>query len=129
MPGRHLTAAPGILPPQPAPSTHAPAARDGGTFRLRHDGHGGPSPVLVPGPVEVLTLQDAAVLLQVDSGALRRLAEAGGLPGRAIGGHLRFSRLAVLGWVGGGGGVPQPRGPRRPADAPLAPPSDPTRSR
>jgi excisionase family DNA binding protein len=108
MPGRHLTAAPGILPPQPAPPTSPPQAA-GGTFRVRHDGHGGPSPVLVPAPVEVLTLQDAAVLLQVDTGALRRLAEAGELPGRFIGGHWRFSRWAVLEWLARGGGPAQQR--------------------
>jgi excisionase family DNA binding protein len=76
---------------------------------VRHDGHGGPSPVLVPAPVEVLTLQDAAVLLQVDAGALRRLAEAGELPGRLIGGHWRFSRWAVLEWLAHGGGPAQQR--------------------
>ena len=118
MPGRHLTAAPGILPPGPVttprPSAQAqqPASREGGTFHVRRDGHGGPSPVLVPAPVEVLTLQDAAVLLQVDTGALRRLAESGELPGRLIGGHWRFSRWAVLEWLAAGGGVTQQRRPR-----------------
>jgi excisionase family DNA binding protein len=76
---------------------------------VRRDGHGGPSPVLVPAPVEVLTLQDAAVLLQVDTGALRRLAEAGELPGRLISGHWRFSRWAVLEWLARGGGPAQQR--------------------
>lgn len=110
MPGRHLAAAPGILPPEPASSSHAPGAtRAGGTFHVRRDGHGGPSPVLVPAPVEVLTLQDAAVLLQVDVGALRRLAESGDLPGRLIGGHWRFSRWAVLEWLARGGGPAQQR--------------------
>lgn len=113
MPGRHLTSAPGILPAQPVTTAHTPAhppaSRDGGTFHVRRDGHGGPSPVLVPAPVEVLTLQDAAVLLQVDTGALRRLAEAGELPGRLIGGHWRFSRWAVLEWLARGGGAAQQR--------------------
>ena len=103
MPRRHLTAAaPGILPAEPTTPTRAPQRDASGTFHLRH-GAPGPSPVLVPGPTEVLTLQDAAVLLQVDTGALRRLAEAGELPGRQIGGHWRFSRWAVLDWLAQGG--------------------------
>jgi len=111
MPRRHLTAAaPGILPAEPMTSTGPPQRDTGGTFHLRQ-GAPGPSPVLVPAPTEVLTLQDAAILLQVDTGALRRLAEAGELPGRYIGGHWRFSRWAVLEWLAQGGGA-------RPAEHP-----------
>ncbi len=103
MPRRHLTAeAPGILPPEPMTSAGPPQPSSGGTFHLRQGGPG-PTPVVVPSPTEVLTLQDCAALLQVDSGALRRLAEAGELPGRRIGGHWRFSRWAVLDWLAQGG--------------------------
>lgn len=66
-------------------------ARDG--FGLgRHEFR----PVAVP---EVLTLAQAAELLQVEEDAVRALAEAGELPGRSVGGAWRFSRDAVLAWL------------------------------
>ena len=49
---------------------------------------------------EVLTLVEVADLLQVDEDAARELAEAGELPGRRIGDEWRFSRSAVLAWLG-----------------------------
>ena len=52
-------------------------------------------------PVEVLSLAEVAALLQVDEEAARELAEAGELPGRRIGDQWRFSRSAVLAWLGG----------------------------
>ncbi len=51
-------------------------------------------------PAEVLTLAGAAELLQVGEDAVAELAEAGELPGRRIGGEWRFSRAALLGWLG-----------------------------
>jgi excisionase family DNA binding protein len=50
---------------------------------------------------EVLTLEQAAALLQVDAAEVAALAEAGELPGRRIGGDWRFPRAALLEWVGG----------------------------
>ena len=50
---------------------------------------------------EVLTLEQAAELLQVDPGAAAELAEAGELPGRKIGDQWRFSRHALLKWLDG----------------------------
>jgi excisionase family DNA binding protein len=49
----------------------------------------------------VLTLEQAAALLQVDAAEVAALAEAGELPGRRIGGDWRFPRTALLEWLGG----------------------------
>jgi excisionase family DNA binding protein len=48
---------------------------------------------------EVLTLAQAAALLQVDAAEVAALAEAGELPGRRIGGDWRFPRAALLDWL------------------------------
>jgi excisionase family DNA binding protein len=48
---------------------------------------------------EVLTLEQAAALLQVDTAEVAALAEAGELPGRRIGGDWRFPRAALLEWL------------------------------
>jgi excisionase family DNA binding protein len=50
---------------------------------------------------EVLTVEQAAELLQVAPDAVRALADAGELPGRRIGDEWRFLRRALLGWLGG----------------------------
>jgi excisionase family DNA binding protein len=50
---------------------------------------------------EVLTLEQAAALLQVDPAEVAALAEAGELPGRRIGGDWRFPRAALLEWLSG----------------------------
>lgn len=50
---------------------------------------------------DVLTVEQAAELLQVEPDAVRALAESGELPGRRIGEEWRFLRAAVLGWLGG----------------------------
>lgn len=55
-----------------------------------------------PAPVsEVLDAAQAAELLSVAESAVVELAEAGELPGRRIAGEWRFSRSAVLAWLGG----------------------------
>jgi excisionase family DNA binding protein len=51
---------------------------------------------------EVLTLEQAAELLQIEPEAVAELAGAGELPGRRIGEAWRFSRSALLAWLGGG---------------------------
>jgi len=48
---------------------------------------------------DVLTLEQAAALLQVDPAEVTALAEAGELPGRRIGGDWRFPRAALLEWL------------------------------
>jgi excisionase family DNA binding protein len=48
----------------------------------------------------VLTPAEAAVLLKVDEEALIAAAETGALPGRRIGAVWRFSRPALLAWLG-----------------------------
>jgi excisionase family DNA binding protein len=53
------------------------------------------------GVAEVLTTAELAELLQVDEKAVRDLARRGELPGRKIGRDWRFSRSAVLDWLGG----------------------------
>ena len=56
---------------------------------------------------EVLTLEQLAELLQVDEKTVRSLAANGDLPGRKLGSDWRFSRRAVLNWLG------TPERPRR----------------
>lgn len=53
-----------------------------------------------PAP-DVLTLAQVADLLQLEPDAVAELAAAGELPGRRIGDEWRFSRAAVLAWLGG----------------------------
>ena len=48
---------------------------------------------------EVLDLEEAAELLQVDATDVETLAASGELPGRKIGERWRFSRAAVLRWL------------------------------
>jgi excisionase family DNA binding protein len=50
---------------------------------------------------EVLTVEQAAELLQVEPEAVAALADSGELPGRRIGDEWRFRRSAVLAWLGG----------------------------
>jgi excisionase family DNA binding protein len=50
---------------------------------------------------EVLTLDGAAALLQVEPDDVERLATDGELPARRIGEHWRFSRAALLAWLAG----------------------------
>ena len=52
---------------------------------------------------EVLTLDQAAELLQVDPKQAEELASDGELPGRRLGDDWRFSRAALIAWLGGGG--------------------------
>jgi excisionase family DNA binding protein len=52
---------------------------------------------------EVLTVEQAAELLQVEADDVRALADAGELPGRRIGDEWRFLRRALLAWLGGEG--------------------------
>ncbi|WP_259310881.1 helix-turn-helix domain-containing protein [Capillimicrobium parvum] len=60
-------------------------------------GHASFTPAPAP---EVLTLEDAAELLRVSPDALRERAEAGDAPGRRLGDDWRFSREALLAWLG-----------------------------
>jgi excisionase family DNA binding protein len=53
-------------------------------------------------PAEVLSLADAAELLQVAPEDVEALATNGELPGRKIGEAWRFSRVALLRWLGCG---------------------------
>jgi excisionase family DNA binding protein len=58
-----------------------------------------------PAPVwadaEVMTVEEAALLLRVPAHALLELASAGAVPGRLVGGEWRFSRAALLDWLRG----------------------------
>ena len=49
---------------------------------------------------DVLTPAQLGELLQVDEEAVIALAERGELPGRKVGAEWRFSRTAVLAWLG-----------------------------
>jgi excisionase family DNA binding protein len=57
-------------------------------------------PATAPPASEVLTLEQAAALLQVDEQLVRELAESGELPGRRLGDQWRFSRQALIDWLG-----------------------------
>jgi excisionase family DNA binding protein len=61
----------------------------------------GRAEVAAPADPEVLTVEQAAELLQVDTDTIRALARQGELPGRKVGREWRFSRAAVLAWLGG----------------------------
>ena len=51
----------------------------------------------------MLTAAQAAELLQVEEAEVVALAERGELPGRRIGDAWRFSRAALLAWLGAAG--------------------------
>jgi excisionase family DNA binding protein len=51
-------------------------------------------------PPDVLTIAQLAEWLQVEEAAVAELAESGELPGRRLGDEWRFSREAVLDWLG-----------------------------
>ena len=61
----------------------------------------------VPCQTRVLTLEEAAALLRVDTGDLELLAESGGVPGRRIGSSWRFDCAAVITWLGTQSRVPR----------------------
>ena len=52
-------------------------------------------------PLDVLNAAQAAELMAVKEAAIVELAERGELPGRRIGDAWRFSRSALLAWLGG----------------------------
>jgi excisionase family DNA binding protein len=49
---------------------------------------------------EVLSLEEAAELLQVEAVDVQALAESGEIPARKIGETWRFSRAAIMRWLG-----------------------------
>ncbi len=51
---------------------------------------------------EVMTAVEAAALLRLDEADVLAAAQAGELPGRLIAGTWRFSRSAIMAWLGGG---------------------------
>ena len=69
----------------------------------QHRFHPAPEPA-------ALTPAQAAELLQIDEQLVLELAESGELPGRRLGTHWRFSRTAVLDWLGTAGGEATPEG-------------------
>src|SRR3954470_11540353 len=52
------------------------------------------------GQPAVLSLGEAADLLQVDEGVVESMADASDLPGRKLGDDWRFSRIALIDWLG-----------------------------
>jgi excisionase family DNA binding protein len=50
---------------------------------------------------EVLTPAQAALLLQVNEATVLEMAKKGDIPGRKLGAEWRFSRLALMAWLGG----------------------------
>jgi len=51
---------------------------------------------------EVLDLEEASQLLRVNVDDMKKLLEAEDLPARMIGGQWRFSRRALIRWLGEG---------------------------
>jgi excisionase family DNA binding protein len=64
---------------------------------------------------EVLTLDQAAELLQVEADVLAAMAERGQLPARRLGEHWRLSRRALVDWLAASD---SPADPTRPDSAP-----------
>jgi excisionase family DNA binding protein len=52
------------------------------------------------GQPEVLTLPEAADLLQVEEDVVSDMAESGDVPARKLGEDWRFSRIALIDWLG-----------------------------
>ncbi|HEX3760123.1 MAG TPA: helix-turn-helix domain-containing protein [Kofleriaceae bacterium] len=52
-------------------------------------------------PPEVMNVEQAAQLLQIEDKVVVELAEAGKLPGRKLGTAWRFSRAALVAWLAG----------------------------
>jgi excisionase family DNA binding protein len=50
-------------------------------------------------PHEVLTVDEAAVFLQVSKQTVRSAAAAGQLPGKKVGKEWRFSRSGLIAWL------------------------------
>lgn len=80
-----------------------------GPRRITTDDIGGPRPTLgaysfqayeAGPPPEVMTVEQTAELLQVEMMTVLELVEAGELPGRRLGNTWRFSRAAVIAWLG-----------------------------
>ncbi|MDP8922274.1 MAG: helix-turn-helix domain-containing protein [Chloroflexota bacterium] len=55
------------------------------------------------GEKDVLNVDQAAELLSVSPWTVREQARQGHLPGRKVGKEWRFSRVALLTWLAGGG--------------------------
>jgi excisionase family DNA binding protein len=55
-----------------------------------------------PWAQEVLTLEEAAMLLRLGAWDVETLAQNGELPGRRVAGEWRFARAAVLQWLSAG---------------------------
>jgi excisionase family DNA binding protein len=50
---------------------------------------------------DVLTVEQAAQLLQLSAKTLKRLAQARDVPSRRVGQQWRFSRQALMAWLAG----------------------------
>src|SRR5262249_28415780 len=50
--------------------------------------------------LEVMTLDEAADMLRIEPEQLAKLAESGDVPGRKLGDEWRFTRTALLAWLG-----------------------------
>jgi excisionase family DNA binding protein len=53
-------------------------------------------------PPEVMTAEQAADFLLIELGVVIEMAAAGRLPGRKLGAEWRFSRAALIAWLGEG---------------------------
>jgi excisionase family DNA binding protein len=62
---------------------------------------------------DVLNVEEAAALLGVSPWTIREQARLGRIPGRKVGKEWRFSRPALLSWLGTGGEPANDRGEGR----------------
>ena len=53
-------------------------------------------------PGEILNLQEAADFLGVSSKTFQKVLRSGDVPGRKVGREWKFSRQALLDWIGSG---------------------------
>ena len=69
---------------------------------------------------EVMTAAETAVLLKLDESEVLAAAKRRQIPGRQIGESWRFSRGAILAWLGGGDGHEPPASAARRARGQVA---------
>lgn len=50
---------------------------------------------------DILTVEEAALLLKIPRSSVYKLAQEGKLPGQKVGKHWRFNRNTLLNWISG----------------------------
>lgn len=50
---------------------------------------------------DILTVEEAAMLLKIPRSSVYKLAQEGKIPGQKVGRHWRFHRVTLLRWIAG----------------------------